>query len=193
MFKSAVKYLMMSLVTLSGCTTIDQTKAGPSADSNCAVGGDACLLPIIHDTSIFGYDRFTMSADPARPPSNNGKPVDVYWLLPGGYVFRDERDGPQLSSTSSSSPFVDGYVTNFRFQKVPSGTSGVGYHWTINRELPNDVKYDIVFHELGSSGPVSKWVCDPTIASFANVANQHTTAKPGPLPRAMNCTSYPGQ
>lgn len=156
-----------------------------SQGSNCKVDATTCLLTISHSTNWWGADRFIISADKAITPATTDQEVDVYWLLPVGYVFADQNDGPNFQSSSASLSFHGNYVTTYRL--APTSGADIGYHWNIKRGSSFDtIKYSIVFRERDNLG--RQWTCDPTIVSFNSLifsTKDVEVATPG----LMNCHS----
>lgn len=185
------KVIAMALVgCLGACAEMPMT--GRSAGgSNCSVGTSACLLEVTYKPPHFVFPpKFTMSVQPALPPSSLSD-VDVFWKLPAGFLFDEFKgDGPQLQSVTA---FKDGYVTDALYRK--SNLPGPGYHWTIKGgQTLNGQYYWIYFQGPGPDGTTGQWRCDPTITSFGAFTSSATSAaateRAASVP-AMDCTFYP--
>lgn len=158
-----------------------------SQGSNCMVDATTCLVIISHSTNWWGADQFIISANAAITPSTKDQEVDVYWLLPVGYVFADQNDGPNFQSSSAALSFQLNYVTTYRLD--PTTRADIGYHWNIKRGSSfGTIKYSIVFRERENMG--RQWTCDPTIVSFNSLIFSMKGVEVA-TPGLMNCQHLP--
>ncbi len=190
MVKSRKVFALVSVGLLSACAEMPM-KALASSGSDCGVGPTACLLEVIYQAPYFVFPAtFTMSVEPAVPPSYSGD-VYIYWKLPAGFLFDASKgDGPQLQSVSA---FKDGYVTDALYQK--STVPGPGYRWTIKSgQRVSEQHYWLYFHGPGPGSRSGQWQCDPTITSFdlmaAGVVAAPTPAAATAAP-PMDCIFIP--
>ena len=180
------------LVGLLGACAEMPMKALSSSGPNCAVDPTHCLLEVTYQPPYFVFPAtFTMSVEPAIPPSSPSGDVYVFWKLPAGFLFDASKgDGPQLQSVSA---FTDGYVTDALYQK--SAVPGPGYRWTIRSgQTVSNQYYWLQFQGPGPGSRTGQWRCDPTITSF-DFASAPVLSAPVPAAATsmppMACTFRP--
>ena len=101
--------------------------------------------------------RVTFTPDPVvvKKPSTK-----VFWRLPHGYVFNH-------AAGSVSIPHA-GEITDTSGVDEDSGEIGqlTRRYRVKSKELRQEYKYTVLFHEMNGGAPTKRISCDPTIANF---------------------------